>query len=119
THPCPAHIPGSRGREDPAGTAVAGRESSAPSYRLAVRRGNLYVPMKRLTFELDERDYAYLRIRAEGEDRTVVSLLKEAIDTLRRSSVVDASADPMYRVGSFEGPAGLSELHDEYLLGAR
>ena len=79
----------------------------------------MYVHMKRLTVELDEGDYAYLRERASREGRSVVSLLREAVTRLRRDGVADPGADPMYLVGSFEGPADLAEQHDDYLYGAR
>jgi len=79
----------------------------------------MYVHMKRLTVEIDEAAYAYLRERASREGRTVVSLLREAVDRLRSSDALDPRSDPMYAVGSFEGPADLSEKHDEYLYGTR
>ena len=78
----------------------------------------MYVHMKRLTVELDEGDYAYLRERAAKEGRSVVSLLREAVERLRREGF-DATTDPMYPVGSFDGPADLSEKHDRYLYGGR
>lgn len=78
---------------------------------------SMYVHMKRLTIELDEDAYAYLRDRARREGRSVVSLLREAVARLRRAEVPDPRADPMYRVGSFEGPPDLAERHDDYLYG--
>lgn len=72
--------------------------------------------MKRLIVELDDVDYAYVRGRAAREGRTVDSLLRDAVTLLRRKS---AAADPMYQVGSFDGPANLAERHDGCLYGAR
>lgn len=77
----------------------------------------MYVHMKRLTVELDEGDYAFLRERAAREGRSVVSLLREGIARLRKDGALDPAGDPMYEVGSFEGPPDLAERHDDYLYG--
>lgn len=77
----------------------------------------MYIRMKRLTVELDEGDYAYLRERARREGTSLVAILREAVARLRRAEADDPTSDPMYRVGSFDGPADLAERHDEYLYG--
>ena len=79
----------------------------------------MYVHMKRLTIELDEGDYSYLRERAEREGRSVVSVLREAVVRLRQAEVADPRDDPMYAVGSFDGPRDLARRHDDYLYGSR
>lgn len=71
----------------------------------------------RLNVELDDDRYGYLRRRADREGRSMVSIIREAIDRLRASGTADAEGDPMYAVGSFEGPCDLAERHDEYLYG--
>jgi hypothetical protein len=73
--------------------------------------------MKRLNVELEDGDYRYLKARAEREGRSVVSLIREAVVRLRGSDALDPRSDPMYPVGSFDGPDDLSERHDDYLYG--
>lgn len=74
--------------------------------------------MKRLNVELGDEDYRYLKERARREGRTLVAILREAVDRMRRADRPEARSDPMYEVGSFEGPADLAERHDGYLYGA-
>jgi hypothetical protein len=74
--------------------------------------------MKRMTIELDEADFGYLRDRASREGRTVVSLLREAVQRLRGADGADPRSDPMFTVGSFDGPKDMAERHDDYIYGA-
>lgn len=71
--------------------------------------------MKRLNVELEDGDYRYLKDRADREGRSVVALIRDAINRMRRSEHEDPRSDPMYQVGSFEGPSDLAEGHDRYL----
>lgn len=71
--------------------------------------------MKRLNVELDERDYGYLKDRAAREGKTLIAVIREAIAGLRQADLGDARNDPMYEVGSFEGPSDLADRHDDYL----
>jgi hypothetical protein len=70
---------------------------------------------RRINIELEDGDYRYLKDRAEREGRSMVSVIREAIRGLRGSEMQDPRADPMYQVGSFEGPRDLAERHDFYL----
>jgi hypothetical protein len=70
---------------------------------------------KRVNIELEDGDYRYLKARAEREGRSMVSLIREAIRRLRGSEELDPRKDPMYEVGSFDGPRDLAERHDKYL----
>lgn len=74
--------------------------------------------MKRINVELEDADYRYLRERASREGRAVVAIIRDAIARLRREGS-DPHQDPMYEVGSFDGPADLAERHDDYLYGGR
>ncbi|MBI4729338.1 MAG: antitoxin [Acidobacteria bacterium] len=74
--------------------------------------------MKRLNVELEDTDYRYLKDLADRQGRSVVAVIREAVARLRRSEDVDPRADPMYGVGSFDGPRDLAERHDDYLYGA-
>lgn len=73
--------------------------------------------MKRLNVELEDGDYRYLKEKAAREGKTLISLIREAIGRMRRSELVEARDDPMYAVGSFDGPSDLAEKHDDYLYG--
>lgn len=72
--------------------------------------------MKRMNVEFADDDYRYLRERAVAEGRTVISVIREAVARMRRESF-DAKSDPMWAVGSFDGPSDLAERHDDYLYG--
>ena len=72
--------------------------------------------MKRLNVELEDGDYLFLKGRAAKEGRSVVAVIREAIERFRKETI-DVRSDPMYAVGSFDGPADLAERHDDYLYG--
>jgi len=79
--------------------------------------------VKRLTIELPQEQYDFLRKQAVAAKTTTVGLIRSLINECRIRIPEAASTryrtDPFYqRRGSFEGPADLAEHHDRELYGS-
>lgn len=81
------------------------------------------MPVKRLTIELPQEQYEFLRKQAVAEKTTTVGFIRSLINECR-IRVPDATRTP-YRVdafyrrrGSFDGPSDLAAQHDRDLYGS-
>lgn len=77
---------------------------------------------KRLTVELLQEQYEFVRQQAMASGTTIVGIIRSLIDTRRLTLPREARnryrLDPFCRRrGSFAGPADLAERHDQYLYG--
>ncbi len=79
--------------------------------------------VKRLTIELPQEQYDFLRKQAIAEKTTTVGFIRSPIPECRTRIPEKTSrryrADPFYRRrGSFDGPSDLAEHHDRALYGS-
>ena len=75
---------------------------------------------KRLTIELQEDQYEFLRKRASTTGGTLIGMIRSLIEERRlqlpKETRTQYRRDPLYqRRGSFERPADLAESHDRSL----
>ena len=80
--------------------------------------------VKRLTIELPQEQYEFLRKQAIAAKKTTVGLIRSLIHECRiripKETANQYRADPFYqRRGSFDGPSNLAEEHDRDLYGSR
>lgn len=79
--------------------------------------------VKRLTIELPQEQYDFLRKQAVAEKKTTVGFLRHLIQECRirvpEAAGTHYRIDPFFqRRGSFDGPSDLSEHHDRELYGS-
>jgi hypothetical protein len=77
---------------------------------------------KRLTLELPQDQYEFIRHQATVSGTTVSAMIRSLIERCRLNVPANARrayrSDPFaQRRGSFEGPPDLASHHDEYLYG--